>query len=1040
MGVPGLWDIIHVVGTSTAIGRLAVLDGFQHNVSNRRGYRIGIDASIWLHHASFCQGGENPGLRLLFFRVLNLLRWPILPLFMFDGRARPKTKRGSKLGKSGSHALTKDFKTMLSLMGVEWREAAGEAEAELAQLNRYASLDAVMTDDVDAFLFGAQTVIKNPGINLSGNKSKPAIDKRGKASKHHVWVYTADAIQSHPGVRMTRGGMILFALLNGGDYHTGVDKIGKVIAHGLARCGFGDSLLTAYQNRNSQDIRTFLTQWRAEMTQELHTNSKGFLPHICASTSIPDTFPDMGALKNYVEPAVFATQAGRGGGGLRDARSFNIAALAAFCEEKFGEWGFRDVIIKRFRTLVWPSAVMHLLRHSTLDRDEKPIRNGVRPPAVGTPASLVQKYLGGPVSIQRADAIADAFINKGTVRPAVQPVDDTYPLGLRIVRSRQHVSTDEMLEYLVEFSPIQFVELANSGIKGFRGASPTNDSEELDENGNVMVGARTTGKLPPPPRSAVQLWIPSVVLAEVYPELGEEFRSRPTRANRRAPLATQGRVATEPQDEDMSDTITIESSPPRRARPSRQPYVGSTSTQPMARPSPSADIPIQPQTPSRTQPKVFVFEGRTYIDVNPAEVNARSENQPPSAPAPLQRVHSIIDLTNSPARPSRQSAHDTFSTTASAPGPTRYISRDKYGSTSSQPTKINYGGTRDADLMTHGLEDPSDEEEMPRSRFDDIFEQLISKKRAPTKRAGQRRPRNTRRTVEPFSGRSEPSVSQPMPIPSASQGLVSTRPTPNWRPSARVRAPVAHVRDLTGGRAGPSSSPGLSLSQPLPDVAATRAHRSPIPFNMPLSQPSTVGAAAQIVAHSSNVAQPWPWGSDASPPGQPSCGARTPNLRADPSSLTLPRAEYRHVARSPDALDVFLAQNPSPRDLGDVNNGKVNSGKRPGPPASQPPSTLKRAKSNQENRSRPRPRPIRPPVGAANRVVSAPAPLPKFKPPPGLFLRGMWDSDDDDMPSLPSGQPTKHFPLPRPSVGDQMPSSSQDSALYDGDIIDLTDY
>ena len=66
---------------------------------------------------------------------------------------------------------------MLSLMGVEWREvschfmaqsnltdgtpqAAGEAEAELAQLNRYASLDAVMTDDVDAFLFGAQTVIK----------------------------------------------------------------------------------------------------------------------------------------------------------------------------------------------------------------------------------------------------------------------------------------------------------------------------------------------------------------------------------------------------------------------------------------------------------------------------------------------------------------------------------------------------------------------------------------------------------------------------------------------------------------------------------------------------------------------------------------------------------------------------------------------------------------------------------------------------------------------------------------------------------------
>ncbi|KAF9497231.1 hypothetical protein BDN71DRAFT_1588372 [Pleurotus eryngii] len=1002
MEVPGLWDIIHVVGTSTAIGKLAVLDGFQHNVSNRRGYRIGIDASIWLHHASFCQGGENPGLRLLFFRVLNLLHWPILPLFMFDGRARPQTKRGSKLGKSGSHALAKDFKTILSLMGVEWREAAGEAEAELAQLNRYASLDAVMTDDVDALLFGAQTVIKNPGINLSGNKSKPAPDKKGKASKHHVWVYTADAIQGHPGVRLTRGGLILFALLNGGDYHTGIDKIGKVIAHGLAQCGFGDSLLTAYQNRNNQDVRTFLPQWRAEMMQELHTNSKGFLPHICASTSLPDTFPDMDALRNYVEPAVFATQ-----------------ARPAFCEEKFGEWGYRDVIIKRFRTLVWPSAVMHLLRHSTLDRDEKPARNGVRPPPVGTPASLVQKYLGGPVSIQPTNAIADAFVNKGIVRPAVQQVDDTYPLGLKIVRTRQHVSTDEMLEYLVEFSPIQFVDLANLGIKGFRGAAPTNDSEELDETGNVKVGARTTGKLPPPPRSAVQLWIPSVVLSEVYPEL-EEFRNRPTRANRRAPQATQARVAFEAHDEDMADTLSIKGSPPRRAIPPRRSPVASTSNQPVAGPSTFefegitlVDVPTRPQTPPRAQPKEFVFEGITFVDVNPVEVNTRKDNQPPSASAPPQDVHSIIDLTNSPVGTWRQSEHASSSVPVSAPGPIRYNRRDAYNSRGTQPPKIKYGRSHDADIMMPASEGLSDQEELPQSRFDDIFEQSISKKKAPIKRAGQRWPRNTKRSVEPFEGPSETSTSQSISFPSTSQGPVSTRPTPTWRPSARVRAPVTQVRDLTGGRTDPSSSPVLSLSQPLPEAAAMRVPRSPVPFNMSLSQ---------------------------SPPGQPSCGIIPPSLRADPSPLPLPRAEFRRVARLPDALDVFLAQNPSPRDLGDVNNVGINSRKRPSPSSSQPGSTLKRVKSNQENRPRPCPRPIRPPAGAANRVVSAPVPLPKFKPPLGLFLRGMWDSDDDDMPSLPPGQPTKHFPLPRPSVGDQMPSSSQDSALYDGDIIDLTDY
>ena len=39
-------------------------------------------------------------------------------------------------------------------------QAEGEAEAELAYLNRIGVLDAVMTDDVDAFLFGATTVLR----------------------------------------------------------------------------------------------------------------------------------------------------------------------------------------------------------------------------------------------------------------------------------------------------------------------------------------------------------------------------------------------------------------------------------------------------------------------------------------------------------------------------------------------------------------------------------------------------------------------------------------------------------------------------------------------------------------------------------------------------------------------------------------------------------------------------------------------------------------------------------------------------------------
>lgn len=39
-------------------------------------------------------------------------------------------------------------------------QARGEAEAELARLNQEGIIDAVLTDDVDALIFGARTVMR----------------------------------------------------------------------------------------------------------------------------------------------------------------------------------------------------------------------------------------------------------------------------------------------------------------------------------------------------------------------------------------------------------------------------------------------------------------------------------------------------------------------------------------------------------------------------------------------------------------------------------------------------------------------------------------------------------------------------------------------------------------------------------------------------------------------------------------------------------------------------------------------------------------
>ena len=55
-------------------------------------------------------------------------------------------------------------------------------------------------------------------LNLTGNRANPATDLNGKTSKYHVMTFSAESIRMHPEIQMTRGGLVLFALVSGGDY------------------------------------------------------------------------------------------------------------------------------------------------------------------------------------------------------------------------------------------------------------------------------------------------------------------------------------------------------------------------------------------------------------------------------------------------------------------------------------------------------------------------------------------------------------------------------------------------------------------------------------------------------------------------------------------------------------------------------------------------------------------------------------------------------------------------------------------------------
>ncbi|KAG1812625.1 uncharacterized protein BJ212DRAFT_460532 [Suillus subaureus] len=287
-------------------------------------------------------------------------------------------------------------------------QVLGEAEAELAHLNRYGVIDAVLTDDVDALVFGALRVMKNSSLTLSGNKSNPALDSEGKPSKHHAMIYTAEAIRRRPEVGLTRGGFVLSAMLVKGDYGDGVRDVGRGIALGLVRCGFGDELLELFHRRSIEDIWPALARWRSSVNLELHTNSRKQLRHSYSTLSLPLDFPNMQILENYIGPVCSARVGSMGGGKMRDNGELNLARAAAFCEEKFGEWGYPTAIIKRFRSLMWEAAIMRVLRRAALEADKKErtkrLEHGESsvikgPPtpspaeAVGTPAYLVNKYL-----------------------------------------------------------------------------------------------------------------------------------------------------------------------------------------------------------------------------------------------------------------------------------------------------------------------------------------------------------------------------------------------------------------------------------------------------------------------------------------------------------------------------------------------------------------------------------------------------------------------------------------------------------------------
>lgn len=409
------------------------------------------------------------------------------------------------------------------------------------------------------------TALSSSSNTLSGNRANPILNSAGKDDKNHSRIFRIQDITDHPDIRLTRGGMILIGLMSGGDYQQGgLSRCGVATAHALARCGFGDSLYESAVTLDRASLEDFLISWRDELCRELRTNSKGEIgrKQISLANSITEKFPDVDILLSYVNP-ITSESMGREHNNMKITweKEPDLAKLAGVCELYF-EWGYKEAIIKRFRTILWHSVVLRILRRAVLNTDENfteksipgtPKKRGTNNETpFGTPSKMIAKRFSS-LNISSSAKVS---------APGSSDEEDEERLIVKIHSSRVHASTDGLSEYRLEVAPKRLVLLTESGIKGLR--SPEGPNEwSTDKEGEGEGSTMKNGKKEPiNPETHLRLWMPACIVRLAEPRIVSDYenikeqKSKKTKGirdvprNGKASQKTTGRAAEciEPSD------------------------------------------------------------------------------------------------------------------------------------------------------------------------------------------------------------------------------------------------------------------------------------------------------------------------------------------------------------------------------------------------------------------------------------------------------------------------------------------------------------
>ena len=194
---------------------------------------------------------------------------------------RAESKAVGSLSTSIDNELLEEFKNMLTIMGIPWMVAPGEAEAQCAWLQSNGHVSTVITDDNDAFLFGATSVHRH-------------FFNQAKEISHYVGRDISREL------RLDRTKLIVMSLLLGSDYSVGVRGIGPVMAKRLfqildAHCQTPEEWMSTISKGLSQCI------W----PDNISPSDSQFLVRLYEKCSVDESFMlDEAVYRAFMSPSV----------------------------------------------------------------------------------------------------------------------------------------------------------------------------------------------------------------------------------------------------------------------------------------------------------------------------------------------------------------------------------------------------------------------------------------------------------------------------------------------------------------------------------------------------------------------------------------------------------------------------------------------------------------------------------------------------------------------------------------------------------------